>query len=202
MGRADARADAGLDAGRARASVDADVTACSIPPDCLPVRSTAFTMEPCCDEAFGCGFDYGADAALPRDAFYAAIGAARDARCIPMDKLFHSSPTNDDLRVLAGDGGQVLIASACPTEFITSMPFTGCCLPSNECALSTHPIQAELGVLAGGTHWPFSKLECVPSEELNAQLRGSPLAGFAKLPSTSSRCDYAELDRTLAPAGP
>lgn len=199
MVRLDSGSDAHLDAGALR---DADVSVCAIPADCLAVRSAVFTLEPCCDRTIGCGYDYATDAGLPREALYVPLGIPLDARCFAAEKLFHSGPTSESQRVALADGGQVLVSATCPTAFITSFSFSGCCLPSNQCALSTYPIQAELGVLAGGPDWPFSKIECVTSDELNAQLRSSPLAGFGKLPETSGSCDYAELDRTLAPATP
>jgi hypothetical protein len=206
---ADASAAKNLDAGTlldASASSalggDAQTSACNVPPDCLPVRSTALDLSPCCSEATRCGFAYVSSPVLDRDGFYATLGVAPGTACVPDTKLFHSGPTGESQRVPREDGGQVLISTDCPTAFITSLPFRGCCLPTNECAVSTHPIEGELKVLAAGADLPFTHLECVKSEELNAQFRASPLAGFGRLTSLTASCDYASLDRTLPPPSP
>jgi hypothetical protein len=87
--------------------------------------------------------------------------------CVPETKLFHSGPTGESQRVLTEDGGQVLITTDCPTEFITSLPFRGCCLPSNECAISTHPIHGELGVVhSGGRFDPAIKCAPIPEGDV------------------------------------
>lgn len=181
---------------------DAQLLACDLPADCLPVRSPVFSLEPCCSESRGCGFDYASDGGIPRESLFPALGVAKDARCIPREKLFSSGPTGESQRVALDDGGQVLVSSACPTAFITSLAFRGCCLPSNECAVTTYAIHAELKVLAGGADAPFTQIECVKSEQLNAQLRSSSLAGLASLPSTTGSCDYAALDAMLARPAP
>ncbi|HEX5657123.1 MAG TPA: hypothetical protein VFX59_08000 [Polyangiales bacterium] len=195
--------DAGLPAVDARVDIDARVDAaraCELAPDCLDVVTPLFTSRACCGEGFRCGFGYEGSSAADRDSYYRALGVEPSGSCIPESKLFRTGPTIESQRVPLADGGQVLIAAACPAAYYTSFPFRGCCLPNNECAVSTYPGYRELGVLAGGANLPFTQIECVKSEELNAQLRSSSLAGLARFPSTSGSCDHAALDLMLPPA--
>jgi hypothetical protein len=201
--------DASLPAADARVDIDADArldldvdaaVACAQAPDCVDVVTPFFTARACCGEGFRCGFEYSGSSAADRDSFYRALGVEPSGSCIPESKLFWTGPTIESQRVPLADGGQVLIASACPGAFYTSFAFRGCCLPNNECGVSTYPGYRELGVIVGGTDLPFTQIECVKSEELNAQLRSSVLAGFARFPSTSGSCDHAALDLTLPPS--
>ncbi|MEY4512858.1 MAG: hypothetical protein RLZZ450_4980 [Pseudomonadota bacterium] len=192
--------DAGslLDAGDASSSTrDAQAFRCDVPADCLAVTTTALSLTPCCSETVRCGLAYRSSVVLDRASFYTSLGLPAGETCIPDSKLFHTGPTTDNKRVPTGDGGQVLQASDCPTSFITSIPLRGCCLPTNECAITSYPAQAELKALVDGMDLPFTRIECVKAEELNAQLRASPLAGYARVLSTTGSCNYGELDRTL-----
>lgn len=185
-------------AGPGTSARDAQPAACDVPPDCLSVRTSALSLAPCCSAETRCGFAYVSSVVLQRDAFYAALGLAPGTTCIPETKLFHTGPTGESQRVPTEDGGQVLVSTDCPTSFVTSLPFRGCCLPTNECAVTSYPAQAELKVLVDGADLPFTHIECVKAEELNMQLKASPLAGYGRVLSTSGSCDYAALDRTLA----
>jgi hypothetical protein len=192
-GQVDARASRELDAGSPQ--TDAQVRACELASDCLAVRTFAVDLDPCCGDKSSCGFKH-AGGVLSASDFYATLHLDVGA-CVPETKLFFSGMTGQSERILVGDAGQLLVSDECPTAFITSMPFRGCCLPSNECAVTTHAIRGELGVLAGDASVPFAQSECLKPEELNAQLKASSLAGFARLPKTTARCDYAALDNTL-----
>ncbi|MDB4985428.1 MAG: hypothetical protein JWN04_606 [Myxococcaceae bacterium] len=194
----DAGASFAMDA--AAMSNDSQARACEVAPDCLAVRTFAINLDPCCGDGLGCGLEY-AGGALSRDSFYATLHMDVGA-CIPESTLFFTGKTAQSERVLLGDGGQLLVSDECPTAFITSMPFRGCCLPSNECAVTTHAIRAELGVLAGDASVPFAQIECLEPGELNAQLRASSLAGFAHLPKSTASCDYAALDSKLPRPSP
>jgi hypothetical protein len=199
----DARASLPMDAGEARASrhpdggavpTDAQVGACEPTADCLAVRASLIKLDPCCAESISCGLVY-VSGSLSRADFYGPLHLDVGA-CIPQSTLIFEGKTPVSLRVTL-DGGQVLVSDGCPTVFITSVPFRGCCLPSNECALSTDVVHNELGIIADDPGAPFAQAECVPPDELNAQLRASSLAGFAHLPSSNTSCDYVALDSTL-----
>lgn len=191
--------DAGgrIDAGDASSSRDAQTFRCDVPADCLGVTTTPLSLSPCCSETVRCGLAYASSVVLDRASFYMSLGLPANETCIPDSTLFHTGATADNKRVPTDDGGQVLQASDCPTSFVTSLPFRGCCLPNNECAITTYPATAEIKALLNGVDYPFTRVECVKAEELNAQLRASPLAGYARVLSTTGTCNYAELDRTL-----
>jgi len=187
-----------LDAGDASSTaIDAQAFRCDVPADCLAVTTSALSLSPCCSATVRCGLAYASSIVLDRASFYTSLGLPAGETCIPDSKLFHTGPTADNKRVPTSDGGQVLQANDCPTSFVTSIPFRGCCLPTNECAITSYPANNELKVLVDGMDLPFTRVECVKAEELNAQLRASPLAGYARVLSTTGSCNYGELDRTL-----
>jgi hypothetical protein len=194
----DADLPPGADGGQAS---DAAIVSCGAVAACPSVRTAILNIDTCCTKDIECGYDNPGMNEVERVSFYEAIGADPNEPCFPASKLFKVGPTNESDRVVTPDGGQLLVSSDCPTVYMTSLPFRGCCLPSNECAVTTHPLQVELGVLAGGSY-PFTQIECVPVEELNAQFKASPLAGFGALPSAPGTCDYAALDRTLPRESP
>lgn len=187
-----------LDAGDAGSTtLDAQAFRCDVPADCLGVTTTPLSLTPCCSANVRCGLAYASSIVLDRASFYQSLGLPAGETCIPDSTLFHTGATADNRRVATADGGQVLQASDCPTSFVTSLPFRGCCLPSNECAITTYPANNEIKALLNGADYPFTRVECLKAEELNAQLRASPLAGYARVLSTTGSCNYAELDRTL-----
>jgi len=208
-GSADASSGKNLDAGALLdaasanpARSDAQVVRCTVAPDCLSVRTAVLSLAPCCSEATSCGFAYESSIVVDRATFSASLGLAPGESCVPETTIFHTAPTGESQRVPLGDGGQVLVSTDCPTSFVTSIPFRGCCLPNNECALTTYPAQAELKVLVDGADLPFTRIECVKADELNAQIKASQLAGYGRVLSTTGSCNYAELDRTLPRASP
>lgn len=198
----DAGALRALDAGKTPASVDASFPTCRTAADCSSARSATSTLQGCCTDDHQCGLD---DLELTdqlREVYNMAIGVPPGTRCVPLSKLFFARPTYENKRVPIADGGQLLISTDCPTVYFSSLPFRGCCLPTNECAVSTYPVSGELGELLGDGAQPFEQLECVTSEQLNAQFKATALAAVGNLPATSGSCDYADLDKTLPPEPP
>lgn len=196
--------DAGtlLDAAGDSGHGDASVASCELPSDCLPARSSLLSMDPCCSASFSCGFSYVSSSTITRDQFYATFQPEPGTSCVPESKLFFTGKTGESQRVQAEDGGQILVSSACQTAFITSLPFRGCCLPSNECAVTTYAVHNELKVVIDGADLPFTHIECVKTEELRAQFRNSALASYGRLPLTTGSCDYAALDNALPKLAP
>jgi hypothetical protein len=193
----DAGAPRALDAGKTPASVDASFPTCRAAADCSSARTVTSTLEGCCTDDHQCGLDDLQLTEQLREVYNMAIGVPPGTRCVPLSKLFAARPTYENKRVPIADGGQLLISTDCPTVYFSSLPFRGCCLPSNECAVSTYPVSGELGVLLNDGSQPFAQLECVTSEQLNAQFKASALAAVGNLPATSGSCDYAVLDETL-----
>lgn len=190
-----------LDAGDTSSPLlDAQAFRCDVPTDCLGVTTTPLSLTPCCSATVRCGLAYASSIVLDRASFYQSLGLPAGETCIPDSTLFHTGATADNKRVPTEDGGQVLQASDCPTSFVTSLPFRGCCLPTNECAITTYPANNEIKAVLNGADYPFTRVECLKADELNAQLRASPLAGYARVLSTTGSCNYAELDRTLPAA--
>ena len=193
----DAGALRALDAGKTPAVVDASFPSCRNAADCSSARSAASTLEGCCTDEHQCGLDALELTDQLREVYNLAIGVPPGTRCVPLSKLFTARPTYESKRVPIADGGQLLISTDCPTVYFSSLPFRGCCLPTNECAVSTYPVSGELGELLDGGTEPFEQLECVTSEQLNAQFKATALAAVGNLPITSGSCDYAALDKTL-----
>ena len=195
------REDAGAQSATSRS--DASSGSCTLPPDCERAESPIFSLEPCCTERIACGFSR---TMVPpelqdlQETIATAVGLHDGDTCAPRDRFFIKHPGSEDLRIQTQSGDEILLSTGCETASILSISFIGCCMPNNRCGVSTYGIWDTLAVIAPGE--PFSRLQCVPSSELNAQIGRTKLRGLRFLPDTDAPCDYAALDASLPPADP
>ena len=171
--------------------------ACSIPPGCDRVPLMVLSLEPCCTESIACGFEVVGGTPELRDTVAATLALPPGETCAARERYFIKHPTTEDMRLDPESGPDILMTSKCDTASILSVSFGGCCMPNNRCGVSTDGMWDTLAVIAPGE--PFSKLECVASKELNAQLEDSRLRGLRFLPDTDQACDHAALDARLPP---
>lgn len=196
--------DAGkAQAGDARARSDArERDACVLPPDCKGVHAPgAFDVEACCSAAVECGFRVPDTQAQLGEAVTNAIDPEREFKdgCIPRERYFLRFPGLMDERVPVEGAEDILIAEVCEQSAILSISFPGCCMPDGRCGLSNYQFHDTFAVVVGDQA-ELAQLQCVPSETMNAYIRETSMAGFAYLPASRGRCDYAALDARLPPA--
>jgi hypothetical protein len=176
---------------------------CTLPRTCQSIDTLPFSLAACCIQGSECGYELVRPPEL-RDLLLqmsmAGSGAADpNGTCIPATKIFLREPGKDEQRVVVEGGTDQLITPACESRALLAFPLPGCCMPDNTCGISTYQIK---DILAGLVLFPapFGSVECVSATELNAQFRASTLAGFAQLPPTTERCDYADLNARLPAA--
>jgi hypothetical protein len=171
--------------------------ACVLPADCESVPLTFLTLDACCTATTACGLKVTGAPPELRETIASALELGDGETCAPRDRFFIKHAGSEDLRIETDEGKEILLSTGCDTASILSISFIGCCMPNNHCGVSTYGIWDTLNVLAPGE--PFSKLQCVSSKELNAQLADSKLRGLRFLPDTDKSCDYAALDAQLPP---
>lgn len=179
---------------------------CTLPDYCQDLDTLFFVWPACCTAATPCG--YALD--VPEE-FFDVYPQARDlqaeltvddpeGRCVPDHFVFSVSDGQYKHRVEEDDGDFVLITPDCESRTMMVHTLPGCCMPNNECGVSTDETWHTLGAFVPGESYPFTEMECVAVSELNRQLKESPLAAFARIPETTTRpCDYAALEAELPP---
>jgi hypothetical protein len=177
--------------------------ACRKTDDCKDLNTSFFQYPACCSPHVTCGYQITYD-----DAFFEVYPQARDVlfnlasddpegKCVPESYVFPTRPGTYDHRVELEDGPEeedVLVAAQCESRGFWVFTLPGCCMRDNRCGISTDEVAGTFEVLLDGAMAPFSKPECVTADELNMQLKASPLDAFARIPATSGdACDYAAL---------
>lgn len=158
---------------------------CIHPPSCVPVLTATVGMETCCpNNGEPCGYSV----LYPEN--------LDDGTCRPNSAVFLELPGQDEQRISTEGAPDQLITPDCGTRGLLSFPLPGCCMQDNRCGVSTYQI-ADILLLLGGIPAPFTRVECVRVETLNAQFRVTPLAGMGQLPPSNDTCDYADLDARL-----
>lgn len=175
---------------------------CSKRADCVDLDTSYFNYPACCSPHTPCGYQINYD-----DAFFEVYPQVRDilfnlasddpeGKCVPEEYVFPKREGTYDHRV-EQDGPEaddVLVAQQCESRGFWVYTLPGCCMPDDSCGISTDEIAGTFEVLLDGESAPFSKPECLSADDLNAQLRDSKLAAFARFPATSAAaCDYAAL---------
>lgn len=168
---------------------------CRLPSTCAPVDSLAVTLAPCCIEGNQCGYEITRPDWLREQAIEMADGGTADL-CNPASKIFTTAPGQPEERVLVDGGTDQLITPDCESRHLLAFTLVGCCLPNDQCGISTYQVA---DILAGLVLFPapFTRVECVSVEEMNAQFRASSLAGFGQIPPSNGTCKYADLDARL-----
>jgi hypothetical protein len=171
--------------------------ACTLPEDCESVPLIFLTLDACCTATTACGLEVTGAPPELRETLASALELEKGETCAPRDRFFIKHPGSEDLRIETDEGKEILLSTGCDNASILSISFIGCCMPNNRCGVSTYGVWDTLNVLAPGE--PFSRLQCVSSKELNAQLADSKFRGLRFLPDTDTSCDYAALDAQLPP---
>lgn len=183
-----------------------DAGACAVAPDCQDLVTSFFEYPACCSPHVMCGYEITYD-----DEFLEVYPQARDVlinlaaddpegKCVPESFVFPERPGTYDHRVeLDGsEEGDILIAEQCESRGLLVFTLPGCCMPNDQCGISTDEVAGTLEVLLDGAAAPFTKPECVSADELNAQLLETSLSAFARIPATSgAACDRAALAQTI-----
>ena len=178
---------------------------CRLPSSCQNIDSWIFTLTACCLEGNECGYELTNPPEL-RD-LIAQMGQAGEsgggfnalAACVPATEIFRREPGEEEKRIPNPGGMDQLITPDCESRALLAFPLPGCCLPSNRCGVSTYQIRSVLQTVAIFPA-PFTEIECVTVEELNAQFRQSLFAGAAQLPPSDGTCNYADLNMRLSAA--
>lgn len=178
-------------------TADAGAAACTLSEDCDSVPLVFLSLEACCTASTSCGFAVRGGPPELQETVASALDLGAGETCAPRDRYFLTHPGSEDLRIADDDGEEILLTTGCRTASILSISFIGCCMPNDRCGVSTYGVWDTLGVLAPGR--PFSRLECVSSKVLNAQLEDSQFRGLRFLPDTDAPCDHAALDAQLPP---
>lgn len=168
---------------------------CELPADCKSVRTVPITIDACCTELVSCGFKLDEDP-RQRESARVALGAEPGEICIERSRYYLIFPGSEEQRVQVEDGDDLLLSTDCESTAMLSFSFIGCCLPNNQCGVSTYGVHDTLAVIVGEDE-PFTHLQCVTVAELNRQLADSSLAGLAHFRATEGSCDYAALDARL-----
>jgi hypothetical protein len=119
-----------------------------------------------------------------------------DAGCKPASEIFLEADGEREQRIVTAGAPDQLITPDCETRVLIGYPLVGCCMPNNHCGVSTYQVANTLLGLAAAPE-PFTKVECVPVDVLNAQFKESSLAGFGQLPPSDGSCDYHDLATRL-----
>lgn len=198
-------AQGGADAAASVSAADT-AAACRKADDCKDLNTSYFQYPACCSPNVACGYQISYD-----DAFFEVYPQARDVlfdlasddpegKCVPDRYVFPEKPGTYDHRVEVEGPieDDVLVAKECESRGFWVFTMPGCCMPDNRCGISTDEVAPTFEVLLDGATAPFAKPECVTADELNAQLKASPLAAFARIPATSGApCDFAALSEAL-----
>lgn len=158
---------------------------CIQPPSCIPVFTPTVGLDTCCPIN---GEECGYTVEYPRE--------LDDGTCRPNSAVFLQLPGQEEQRVVTEGRPDQLITPDCETRSLLAFNMPGCCMPDNRCGISTYqiaPILLGLSLVPA----PFTDVECVRVETLNAQFRVTPLAGMAQIPPSDGTCDYADLDARL-----
>ena len=179
---------------------------CMREPGCEDLNTSFFSYPACCTAKYACGYELSYD-----DAFVMVYPQIRDVlanlaqddpngKCVPERYLFPVRPGTYDHRVeLPGaEENDILVAEQCESRGVTVFTMPGCCMPDNHCGISTDEVAPTFQVLLEGDSAAFSEPECLSADELNAQLKQTKLAAFARIPSTSgATCDHAALAKAV-----
>lgn len=173
---------------------------CRIPRTCEPIDTLPFALAPCCYGASECGYELIRPPEL-RDILIemSMDGTANpdvQGTCMPAQKIFISEPGQEEQRIPVEGGRDQLITPACESRVLLAFPLIGCCMPNNQCGISTYQIS---GILSSLTLFPapFKSIECLSATQLNTQFRAAGLGGLAQIPATTGTCNYADLNARL-----
>ncbi|HKU41130.1 MAG TPA: hypothetical protein VJR89_23370 [Polyangiales bacterium] len=152
-------------------------------------------LAPCCVEGNQCGYEITRPDWLRDSVIMLEDGGMADP-CIPGSKIFTATPGLPEERVVVDGGTDQLITPDCESRNLLAFTLVGCCLPNNQCGVSTYQMVDLLSSLVVFPA-PFTRVECVSVEELNAQFRATSLAGFGQIPPSNGTCNYADLNARL-----
>jgi hypothetical protein len=152
-------------------------------------------MTPCCIEGNECGYEITRPDWLREQAEMAAADGG-PATCNPASMIFGTSEGQPEQRIPVAGGTDQLITPDCESRNLLVYTLPGCCMPNNKCGISTSET-ADTFALMVVIPAPFTSVECVSVEELNAQFRASSLVGFGQIPPSNGTCNYADLDARL-----
>ena len=181
--------------------------ACVLPDDCVDIETSFFNYPACCRETTHCGYELVLDEEEFEESlmYFPQFEEFREEKsddgCFPKSFFFPILPGFYAHRTAVEGGDDILITPDCESRGFVAFALPGCCMPNNQCGISTDEMADIFQVLLEGDSAPFTQPECVPAQVLNQQLRDSvKLAGIAHLPPTSGGpCDYAALDMQLPP---
>ena len=162
---------------------------CIHPPECVSVLTSAVGLLTCCpNNGESCGYSVLYPTELD------------DGTCRPNSAVFLEMPGQDKQRITTEGAPDQLITPDCESRALLSFTLPGCCMPNDRCGVSNYHI-ADILLVLGGIPAPFTRVQCVDVETLNAQFRVTPLAGLGQLPPSAGTCDYAKLDAELPKHG-
>jgi hypothetical protein len=175
---------------------------CTLPSSCRTVTTLIFDLRACCLSENVCGYDLVRPPEL-REAFFGPLADGSpiaEGTCVPADRVFRAAPGESEERVAVEGSPDILVTPGCDSRILGGFSLPGCCMTNNQCGVSTHHTADTLGVLVVGLSPPgFTKVQCMPVDTLNMQLRQTNLAGFGQLPLSNQRCDFQALDAMLPP---
>jgi hypothetical protein len=150
----------------------------------VAIATEPFVLDPCCPTTRECGYKITRPAELG------------DGSCKPASEIFLEAAGADEKRIVTAGAPDQLITPDCETRVLIGYPLIGCCMPNNHCGVSTYQVANILLGLAVEPA-PFTRVECVAVETLNAQFQASSLAGFGQLPASQGNCNYGDLATRL-----
>lgn len=199
---ASATQDAGQDAGPEMFPPRGTPGRCTLPSSCRTVNTIAFELRACCLSESVCGYDLVRPAELS-EAFFGPLADGSPiakGTCVPADRVFRAAPGESEERVAVEGGPDILVTPSCDSRILGGFSLPGCCMPNNQCGVSTHNTADTLGVLVVGLSPPgFTRIQCMPVDTLNMQFRQTNLAGFGQLPVSNQSCDFKAVDAMLPP---